>query len=354
MAADEVRPFGDDQLTAHLAGPGSPLLVYLAVDGTGQMSDLVFQPDVQDPPTTLEELIGQLAASGETTAFLRADIAADGPCAPVAELDARPGCCRSGRCSSCTSWALWRRRRGRSRFVGPTESWSVTSSTALPAGVTQDDPPGSSLRVQRPGPTDDPAERQHGHRSPDRPRRAGPVEAALVDLGHSRSDGHVAVPTTRELFVIKSDPQTPQPATEAADVEERRALLATDVAAAPLPSTHVGGVGTAPPPCRRWSGSLPRPTSAAPWSPSATWPRNRAWNRRRVLGARAARHLDRRRFPTVWFKGGSEPGVMFVTWLATRPDGRLTVVAGGVADSTINVDEDLALIQLLGRGLTLG
>ncbi len=63
--------------------------------------------------------------------------------------------------------------------------------------------------------------------------------------------------------------------------------------------------------------------------------------------------IDRNVAPTVWFKGGADRGVFFASWLATGPDGRLTVVAGGVADSTSNVESDPTLIQLLARGLAL-
>jgi hypothetical protein len=72
-----------------------------------------------------------------------------------------------------------------------------------------------------------------------------------------------------------------------------------------------------------------------------------------ILGANPGVIIDHNDFPTVWFKGGSEPGVLFASWLAVRPDGRLAVVAGGVADSITNVDQDPTLIQLLARGLTL-
>ena len=72
-----------------------------------------------------------------------------------------------------------------------------------------------------------------------------------------------------------------------------------------------------------------------------------------ILAANPGAIIDRNVAPTVWFKGGAERGVFFASWLATRPDGRVTVVAGGVADSTSNVGSDATLIQLLARGLAL-
>ena len=43
-------------------------------------------------------------------------------------------------------------------------------------------------------------------------------------------------------------------------------------------------------------------------------------------------------FERILFKGGSEPGVLFAAWLATRPDGSRVVVTGGVANETEPVD----------------
>ena len=61
------------------------------------------------------------------------------------------------------------------------------------------------------------------------------VEQALTDLGHSDPAATIPMPTTRELFVIKTNPDL-LARYEAAGVDERRALLAGEVAAAPLPS----------------------------------------------------------------------------------------------------------------------
>ena len=62
--------------------------MYLAVDGNGRMSDVVFRPDVRDLPTTLDGLTDQLAMVGETTAFLRAHLSDGRPGQPVAQADA--------------------------------------------------------------------------------------------------------------------------------------------------------------------------------------------------------------------------------------------------------------------------
>ncbi len=44
--------------------------------------------------------------------------------------------------------------------------------------------------------------------------------------------------------------------------------------------------------------------------------------------------LDRAHWPTVWFKGGGEPGVATFGWLATNGNGHTFVVVGMLSDPT--------------------
>ena len=145
--ASGVSPFGADQLTAHLIGPGPPLVLHLVVDGAGRMTELVFQPDLRDPPQTFDALTARLAAVGETTAFLRADVAADGRCSPVAQLDAD----RAMPIASVAKLYVL------GAVAHAIEQAAIDWDTAvpirdeldsLPTGRTQYDPPGSSRSVR--------------------------------------------------------------------------------------------------------------------------------------------------------------------------------------------------------------
>ena len=69
--------------------------------------------------------------------------------------------------------------------------------------------------------------------------------------------------------------------------------------------------------------------------------------------------LDRATYPLVWFKGGSEPGVLTVNYLARTSTGQLLVSSlmlanpGSAFDEAAIIGEVLALarggIQLTGR-----
>ena len=344
--ATGVSPFGADQLTAHLIGPGPPLVLHLVVDSAGRMTDLVFQPDLRDPPQTFEALTEQLAAVGETAAF----IAADGTCTPVAQLDA-------DRAMPIASVAKLYVLGAVAHAIERSDiSWDTAvpiqdELDSLPTGRTQHDPPGSSLSVR------ELAQRmieQSDNTATDHlihlvGRHA--VEAALVDLGHAHPSITMPFLTTRELFAIKSDP-TLLRRYEDADEAQRRVLLDTEVAAAPPPT--LDRFGTAPRAVMtvEWL-AAPADVCRALVALHALAATPELQPISEILTANPGAIIDPNVAPTVWFKGGAERGVFFASWLATGPDGRVTVVAGGVADSASNVESDPTLIQLLARGLAL-
>jgi hypothetical protein len=348
--ATGISPHPPDELIAHLTGPGPPQVMYLAVDAEGRIANLVLQAELVDPPATFEALIARLRTAGETTAFLRADISEEGSCETVAELDADRimpiGSVFKLYVLGGVATAI---EQGRIRW--DTLVTIRDDLDSLPDGITQDEPPGSQMSV-----------RELAQRMIERSDNTATdhlidlvgrdtVEAAVVDLGHSSSAVTVPLLTTRELFIIKSDAQLLN-SYVGADEAQRRAVLSTDVAAAPLPSPEmfptepgsVAGVGWFASPadiCRAWVG-LHALASAPGLGPLGE-----------ILGANPVVVIDHNEFPMVWFKGGSEPGVSFASWLAVRPDGRVVVVAGGVADSTTNVEDDPTITQLIARGLEL-
>jgi beta-lactamase class A len=59
-----------------------------------------------------------------------------------------------------------------------------------------------------------------------------------------------------------------------------------------------------------------------------------------ILSQRAAIELARSDWPTVWYKGGSEPGVLTLGWLATTSDGETYVVEAMVTNPDAALDED--------------
>lgn len=81
--------------------------------------------------------------------------------------------------------------------------------------------------------------------------------------------------------------------------------------------------------------------------------------RERIPGMEAIGHalrlnpglpIDKARWPKIAFKGGSEPGVMNLTWLLTRDDGKVYAVSIGWNDPSAPLDES-RLIGLAGRAI---
>ena len=154
------------------------------------------------------------------------------------------------------------------------------------------------------------------------------VEAVLKTTGMADPARDEPFLTTREMFILKLD-QWPELAKRylAADQAGRRALLA-GIDRDPLPAIAAA---------RTWT--TPRDIDSIEWFASAT-DICRAYASLAGLAARpglspvggvlsannGGLQLDPARWKTIWFKGGSEPGVLTLTYLATTRAGRSYVV----------------------------
>lgn len=338
-------------LAAELTGPGPGLVVQLALDADGRIAGLLFQPaELDDPPETLDELSEQLDASAPLAGFVRAELTPDGECVDVASLDAdQPlpiGSVFKLYVLGAVAAAI---AAGELTWEQPVEIRDELDS--LPSGETQDEPGGSTLTVrelaQRMIEISDNTATDH---LVDLVGRDA-VEAALTELGHADPAATLPMLTTREMFAIKADADL-LARYAAAGEDERRAMLAGEVAAAPLPALED---------ISDWT--EPRAVTTVEWfaSPAdicralaglATLAETPGLDPvGEVLSANPGLPVDAGTFTEVLFKGGSEPGVLAVAWLAVRHDGSQVVFAGGVADETAEVDP--RAVQLLGLGLTL-
>ncbi len=346
--ATDVQLPDPDTLEATLVGPEMTLSLQLHLDAEGRIDGLGYQPgELTDPPQTLTELTEELAALEPHVGFLRAEVGADGECAPVASLNpdrALPlgsvfklyvlGAVAAAVAAGDVTWDQ------------PIEMRDERDS--LPSGITQDEPIGTTLSVrelaQRMIEISDNTATDYLIELVGRDA----VEAAVADLGHS--DPAITLPflTTRELFTIKADTDL-LARYAAADTAERRELLEAEVAGAPLPELDL------------WI--EPREVTRAEWfaTPTdvcralvaldelaATPGLEPVGN---VLSTNPGVDVDPDVFEEVFFKGGSEPGVLFGAWLGRRPDGSRVVVTGGDADETVEVSP--AAFLLLARGLTV-
>jgi hypothetical protein len=176
------------------------------------------------------------------------------------------------------------------------------------------------------------------------------VEAALTATGMASPALDRPFLTTREIFVLKLD-QWPALAERynAADEPHRRALLAGTVDRAPLPPVAAAGAWTTP----RDINSLEYFASASDIC--------RAYTSLAALARRPGLspigqvislnddglQLDPAQWKTTWFKGGSEPGVLTLAYLATTRTGRSYVVTVLAENPSQPIDETTAIPVIL-------
>jgi hypothetical protein len=78
---------------------------------------------------------------------------------------------------------------------------------------------------------------------------------------------------------------------------------------------------------------------------------------RAILSINPGLPIDKKVFPYIAFKGGSEPGVLSLNWLLERSDGKRFVLAFTLNDTKKAIDESLGIalaqraIELLGKGV---
>jgi beta-lactamase class A len=176
------------------------------------------------------------------------------------------------------------------------------------------------------------------------------VGAALTTAGMADPARDQPFLTTRELFTLKLD-HWPALADRylAASQAGRRALLATVVDHAPLPpmTTAAGWI-------------TPRDINSIEWFASATdichvYASLAALARRPGLSpiARVLQindgglGLNRAQWKTTWFKGGSEPGVATLTYLATTRTGHSYVVAVLAENPSAPINQATAVPAML-------
>jgi len=176
------------------------------------------------------------------------------------------------------------------------------------------------------------------------------VEAALSTTGMASPALDRPLLTTREIFVLKLQ-QWPALAQRyiAADEPSRRALLASTVDRAPLPAVAAA---------QAWT--TPRDINSLEWFASANdicraYTSLAAFARRpglspigQVLSLNdGGLALDPAQWKTTWFKGGSEPGVLTLAYLATTRTGQSYVVTVLAENPSQPIDQVAAISAML-------
>ena len=321
-----------DTLVAVAAFGSVELTVSLAVDGAGLISRLALTP-YQPPPASWAQVDRELAALAPDASLLAARVSPGGVCTPVHQVAASAARPLGSMFKLFVLGAL--AHQIAAKRISWDQPLTVTAPLkSLPSGQLQDEPDGTQVPVQQTAAkmisiSDNTAANM----------LINLVGRPAVQAQDRQWSDHAAlnVPflTTREAFILKLS-QWPALANRyiAADQAGRQALLASTVDQAPLPATAAAQAFV-----------TPRDIDAIEWFASpddicracAGLRQLAAQPRLAPLGSILSANdggigLDPAQWPTVWFKGGSEPGVATAGYLATNSKGQTFVVVVMLSD----------------------
>jgi len=337
---------GGDQLLAKIDAAAGKLKVALAVDpATKLINGLLFQPDLDlaAKPTTFAEAEKLIATLAPRTNLLVASIDG-GTCKPLHEVNGKDPLALG------STFKLYVLLAVVDQILAGKLTWDTEIAVrddwkSLPSGVTQNDPAGTKLSVktlaERMISISDNTATDHLLYTVGRKK----VEAALKTAKHSRPKLDVPFMSTRELFLFKlalTDEEVDAYLKLGAD--KRRAML--DGKLAKMTPTIDEPTMESWKDARRidtleWfatSGDLCRVMATL----ATRAKQAKAAPLLDVIGKNPGLDLDKKTWPFIGFKGGSEPGVMNLTWLLRRDDDKWFFVTIGVNGPTA-LDENKVL-----------
>ena len=313
---------------ASASGVLSRAQVALSVDSQGLISELRIGPATTAPtPATWAGVDAALRSVAPRVRLLVANVST-GACQPVHSIDPAAAAPLGSAFKLYVLDALGNAvASGKIRW---TQLLAVTAQLkSLPSGELQNEPDGTRISVRDTAAkmisiSDNTAANMLINLV-GRPA----VEAALATTGMADPALDRPFLTTREMFILKLD-QWPALAKRYVATNEagRRALLASTVDRAPLPAVAAA---------QAWT--TPRDINSLEWFASAD-DICRAYTALAALAARpglspigqvlslndGGLQLDPAQWKTTWFKGGSEPGVLTLAYLATTQTGQSYVV----------------------------
>ena len=326
----------ENELNALVVTDGTPLVVSIGVDAdTGAMSGLLFD-EVTDletgRPTTWEAVDTSVAALATRTNYLVARVEG-GSC------EALHGGSSDTRLALGSTFKLYVLAELARQIEAGTLGWADPivvrdALKSLPSGVLQDAPEGTEVSVLDTAigmiSISDNTATDH---LIDHVGREN-IEANLSRVGHGAPELNTPFITTRELFLFKlSLPDADVDTYLASDVAARRTFLS-------------GLAGQAPDVTRAAAWVEPRRIDQIEWfaSPSELCTLMAALDTladqpaldplHTVLSTNPGVPVDAAAFPYVAFKGGSEPGVLNLTWLVHDAAGARYFVSIGLNDDT--------------------
>ncbi|MGR6915237.1 serine hydrolase [[Actinomadura] parvosata] len=328
-------------LVAQAAVGAESFNIVITVDAAGLMAGLMLtRPD----PRTWAELDERLRAISPQAGFLAAELAPDGTCRPAHAVAARERRPLGSMIKLYVLGAVAERVKS-GALDWDTKLTIRPELKSLPSGELQNRPDGSKVTVLEAAKlmisiSDNTATdlliHKVGRKAVERTMRAWGV----------RDERNVPLLTTRDLFVLKGAgyPGHAKRYLSLGDAKQR-AYLEKVVAAVPLSKV------------RTWT--EPRELGSLEWY-AAPEEVCRAYAGLVKLGDRrigeimsindAAVGLDPARWPVRWYKGGSEPGVSDLSFLARTPEGKAYVVTTMAADpgkplKPQTTDEQLGVVR---------
>jgi hypothetical protein len=331
------------------ARAAAPTEVWLTVDSRGLISELRISPATTGPtPTTWADVDAALSLVAPQVRLLVADVS-NGSCQTVHSID--PGTAAP----IGAAFKLYVLAALGHAVASGTVRWNqpltVTAQLkSLPAGELQTEPDGTQVSVLNTAAAMTSLSDNTATDMLINLVGRSAVEDALTTTGMTNPALDRPLLTTREIFVLKLR-QWPALAERyiSANEPSRRTLLTGTVDRAPLPAVAAAGSWIAP----RAINSLEYFASASDLC--------RAYASLASLAARPglapigqvlslnddSLALDPAQWKTTWFKGGSEPGVLTMAYLATTRTGHSYVVTVLAEDPSQPINETIAVPVML-------
>ncbi|HEX4721675.1 MAG TPA: serine hydrolase [Pseudonocardiaceae bacterium] len=336
------------QVLAHIA-PG-PAELTLTVDGAGLISGLTVAP-YAPKPTTWAGVDSELRSVAPQVSYATSVLEPNGRCRLVHGLapnTQRPlGSAFKLYVLGALGKAVTDGKASWDEQLAINDAWK-----SLPSGILQNEPAGTELPLSTYADemisiSDNTAADHLIHFLG---RNA--VQDQLFRFGNSRPQSDIPFPTTRELFAFKSV-QYPTLANRYLSLPRPLRASALDAAdQIPLSGLSV------------WT--TPEKINQLEWFASATdmchayaglWRENQPQINTALSINDGGLGLDRTADPTVWFKGGSEPGVLTLNYLIRSASGRITVTSVLWGNQNANIDEWTAIgvgFAAVRAALTIG
>jgi beta-lactamase class A len=347
LRLDAITLNTSDSLVMTVTVNGSQLQISLTVDSAGLISGFLLQPP--PAPTTWTGVDSQVRSVAPQVRMLVAKVSGNA-CQPVHAIDAGTPAPLGSAFKLYVLDAL--ARAVASGKVSWNQQLTVTSQLkSLPSGELQNDPDGTRVTVQQAA-ADMISVSDNTAANLLMALLGRPAVEAAADSGMADPGLNVPFLTTRELFVLKLI-DWPRLADSylAQTPAGRQAMLTSTVDRVPY------SVLTAINPAL-WTG--PRDIDSLEWFASPT----DICHVYASLAALAAQPnlapvasvlqinnggmtLDSSQWRSVWFKGGSEPGVLTLNYLATTSDGQTYVVSVLAENPKAALSETTATLTLI-------